>query len=55
MVRCDDRLLVTPYLRYFVGSNSPTFELRADKAPKMFARYARQFENTWNHAEDWPR
>ena len=55
VVRGDNRLLVTPYLRYFVGSNSPTFELRADRAPKMFARYARQFENTWNLAEDWPR
>jgi len=55
VVRGDNRLLVTPYLRYFVGSNSPTFELHADRAPKMFARYARQFESTWNLAEDWPR
>jgi hypothetical protein len=54
VVRGDDRMLVTPYLRFFIGSNSPTFELRADRAPRMFARYARRFENTWNLAEDWP-
>jgi len=46
-------MLVTPYLRFFIGSNSPTFEFRADQAPKMFTRYARHFENTWNLAEDW--
>jgi hypothetical protein len=53
VVRGDDRMLVTPYLRFFIGSNSPTFEFRADQAPKMFIRYARHFENTWNLAEDW--
>jgi hypothetical protein len=40
-------------LRYFIGSNSPTFEFRADQAPKMFTRYARQVENIWKLAEDW--
>jgi hypothetical protein len=39
----------------WVGSNSPTFEFRSDQAPKMFTRYARHFENTWNLAEDWTR
>lgn len=53
VVRGDDRMLVTPYLRFFIGSNSPTFEFRSDQAPKMFTRYARHFENTWNLAEDW--
>src|SRR6266851_10454583 len=52
VVRGDDRMLVTPYLRFFIGSNSPTFEFRSDQAPKMFTRYARHFENTWNLAED---
>jgi len=55
VVRGDDRMLVTPYLRFFIGSNSPTFEFRSDQAPKMFTRYARHFENTWNLAEDWTR
>ncbi len=55
VVRGDDKMLVTPYLRFFIGSNSPTFEFRSDQAPKMFTRYARHFENTWNHAEDWTR
>jgi hypothetical protein len=54
VVRADDAMLVTPYLRFFIGSNSPTFEFRADQAPKMFTRYARHFENTWKRAEDWP-
>jgi len=53
VVRGDDAMLVTPYLRFFIGSNSPTFEFRADQAPKMFTRSARHFENTWNLAEDW--
>jgi transcriptional regulator with XRE-family HTH domain len=54
VVRGDDAMLVTPYLRFFIGSNSPTFEFRADQAPKMFTRYARHFENTWKLAKDWP-
>jgi hypothetical protein len=53
VVRGDDAMLVTPYLRFFIGSNSPTFEFRADQAPKMFTRYARHFENTWKPAKDW--
>jgi hypothetical protein len=53
VVRGDDHMLVTPYLRFFVGSNSPTFELRAASAEKMFSRYARHFENTWNLAREW--
>lgn len=54
VVRGDTAMLVTPYLRFFIGSNSPTFEFRADQAPKMFTRYARHFENTWKLAKDWP-
>ena len=53
VVRGDDAMLVTPYLRFFTGSNSPTFEFRADQAPKMFTRYTRHFENTWKLAKDW--
>jgi hypothetical protein len=39
--------------RWMMEKNSPTFEFRSDQAPKMFTRYARHFENTWNLAEDW--
>jgi transcriptional regulator with XRE-family HTH domain len=53
VVRGDGAMLVTPYLRFFIGSNSPTFEFRADQAPKMFTRYTRHFESTWKLAEDW--
>lgn len=53
IVRGDDAMLVTPYMRFFIGSNSPTFEFRARGAPKMFTRYTRHFESTWTDAEDW--
>ena len=55
VVRGDDTMLVTPYLRFSIGSNSPTFEFRAREAPKMFTRYTRHFESTWTNAEDWHR
>ena len=54
VVRGDDSMLVTPYMRFFIGSNSPTFEFRSGQAPRMFTRYARHFESTWKNAEDWP-
>jgi Domain of unknown function (DUF5919) len=47
-----DVTLVTPYLRFFIGSNSPTFEFGARQAPRMFTRYTRHFENTWKLAKD---
>ena len=53
VVRGDGHMLVTPYLRFFIGSNSPTFELWSEAAEKMFSRYARHFESTWNLATDW--
>lgn len=53
VVRGDDAMLVTPYMRFFIGNNSPTFEFRAREAPKMFTRYTRHFEATWTNAEDW--
>lgn len=54
VVRGDDAMLVTPYLRFFIGSNSPTFEFRADHALAIFNRYAWHFEHTWKLAKDWP-
>lgn len=53
VVRGDGAMLVTPYLRFFTSSNSPTFEFRVGQAPKMFIRYARHFGSTWKLAEDW--
>jgi hypothetical protein len=53
VVRGDDRMLVTPYVRYFTGGNSPTFELQGGSTGRMFERYGRHFENTWARARDW--
>jgi hypothetical protein len=53
IVRGDDRMLITPYLRFFIGSNSPTFELRHTPEGNIFERYARHFETMWNLAEEW--
>jgi hypothetical protein len=52
IVRRDDRTLVTPYLRFFVGSNSPSLELRRVSG-RMFDRYVRHFQSAWDQAEDW--
>jgi hypothetical protein len=53
IVRGDDEMLVTPYLRYFMGSNSPTIGITAASAPKMFGRYERHFNRTWKLATEW--
>jgi DNA-binding transcriptional regulator YiaG len=53
IVRGDGRMLITPYLRFFKGSNSPTFELTEGSARKMFGRYARHFGQMWELAKDW--
>jgi hypothetical protein len=50
IVRGDNSMLVTPYLRYFLGSNSPTFALTADSAPGLFSRWERHFESMWNNS-----
>lgn len=52
IVRGDGEMLVTPYLRYFFGGNSPTFALTAESAPVMFARYERHFESMWNNSRE---
>lgn len=52
IVRGDNSMLVTPYLRYFFGSNSPTFALTAESAPVMFARYERHFESMWSSSRE---
>jgi hypothetical protein len=53
VVRGDSRMFVTPYLRFFIGSNSPTFEIASESAPKMFSRYARHFDDMWKLSKDW--
>jgi hypothetical protein len=53
IVRGDDDVLVTPYLRYFMGSNSPTLGISASTAPKMFGRYVRHFDRMWKLSADW--
>jgi hypothetical protein len=52
IVRGDGEMLVTPYLRYFFGSNSPTFALTDRSAPVMFARYERHFESMWLNSRE---
>lgn len=52
IVRGDGEMLVTPYLRYFFGANSPTFALTAESAPVMLARYERHFESMWSHSRE---
>jgi hypothetical protein len=49
----DDRMIVTPYLQFSIGNNSPTYELVSGAAPKIFDRYTRHFEETWKRAKDW--
>jgi len=53
IVRADEHMLVTPYMRFFAGSNSPTFELVRTPDGKVFDRYTRHFENMWNLAKEW--
>jgi hypothetical protein len=53
IVRGDQRMLVTPYMRFFAGSNSPTFELADQGDAKTFDRYARHFETMWAQAKEW--
>jgi hypothetical protein len=53
VVRGDSRMMVTPYLRFFTGSSSPTFELTSEKGAAMFARYAAHFEDAWNGAREF--
>lgn len=50
IVRGDGEMLVTPYLRYFLGSNSPTFALTSQSAPGLFSRWEKHFESMWNNS-----
>jgi hypothetical protein len=50
IVRGDGEMLVTPYLRYVLGSNSPTFALTSQSAPGLFSQWERHFESMWNNS-----
>lgn len=51
IVRGDGEMLVTPYLRYTLGSNSPTFGFTAGSAPEMWERYRKHFESMWKNSK----
>ena len=53
IVRGDGHMLVTPYLQFTLGSNSPTLELADEVQPKTFARYVRHLNHLWNRSKDW--
>jgi Domain of unknown function (DUF5919) len=53
VVRADERMIVTPYLGSSTGSNSPTFEFRAESAPGIFERYDRHVQHAWELAKEW--
>lgn len=55
VVRGDDEMLITPYLRFHEGDNSPTLGITARSAPRMFGRYARHFSSMWDIATDIAR
>lgn len=52
VVRGDGAMLITPYLRYFAGNNSPTLGITAQSAPRMFSRYVRHFSSMWDLARE---
>lgn len=52
IVRGDGEMLITPYLRYTLGSNSPTFALTAESAPGLFSRWEKHFESMWNNSRE---
>lgn len=52
IVRGDSSMLVTPYLRYVLGSNSPTFALTSESAPGLFSQWERHFESMWNNSRE---
>lgn len=52
IVRGDDRMLVTPYIRFLTGGDSPTFLLEQTAGGQMFSRYERHFDRLWTYAEE---
>lgn len=50
IVRGDGEMLVTPYLRYVMGGNSPTFAITEDSAPGLFGCWERHFYKIWDNS-----
>ena len=53
IVRGDDHILVTPYVRFIAGNNTPTFELERTEVGGIFDRYTKHFYETWKFAKDF--
>ena len=53
VMRGDGRMMVTPYLRFFTMSKSPTFELTSEGGAAMFARYPAHFDDAWHGAREY--
>jgi transcriptional regulator with XRE-family HTH domain len=52
IVRGDDRMFVTPYVRHLIGRSSPTHELRRAVDGGAFDRYAEHVDNVWTTAKE---
>ena len=52
IVRGDDRMFVTPYVRHLIGRSSPTHELRRAADGGAFDRYAEHVDNVWTTAKE---
>jgi hypothetical protein len=53
IVRGDNKMLMTPYVRFMLGNNSPTFELDKASNDGLFDRYCRHFERAWSGSANW--
>ncbi|HEY3752702.1 MAG TPA: TIR domain-containing protein [Pseudonocardiaceae bacterium] len=53
IVRGDSKMLMTPYVRFMLGNNSPTFDLDRASNDGLFDRYCHHFERAWALATDW--
>lgn len=53
IVRGDGRMLVTHYLRFFAGGDSPTLLLEAQPGGELFSRYERHFHRLWDDAKEY--
>lgn len=53
IVRGDNKMLMTPYVRFMLGNNSPTFELDNASNDGLFDRYCGHFERVWSGSANW--
>lgn len=53
IIRGDDAMLVTPYVRYLLGRSSPTYELIKIGVRGAFDRYTEHFDHTWKNAKEY--